>query len=85
MSTEETEERILRAATNLKLDSMKDQYEKASAEEKSKILLNMLLWHMGQTQLKPESFDENKRQGLLELGLTEDHISILKLKIDERQ
>ena len=80
-----TEDNFLRAETNLELDSMKDQYDEASNEEKSAMLLNMLLQYMGKTSTKPEHLDENKRQGLLELGLTEEDISILKLKSDERQ
>jgi hypothetical protein len=78
-----SEEDFIRAQTMSKLESVKKEYEKASStEEKSTILLNMLLLHMGS---KPEPFDKNKHQGLLELGFTEKHISILKLEIDKRQ
>jgi hypothetical protein len=76
---------ILRDETNKQLDQLAEIFDASSKEEKSAILLDMILQFMKKMQSKPDRMTEFKRQNLLDEGWIDSDISILEKEIEKRQ
>lgn len=75
----------LRGETNKQLDQLSPTFNTSSKEEKSAMILKMLVGFIGQMRSKPDRLTELKRKDLRDDGWIDSDISILEEEIEKRQ